>query len=214
MSSLPVFSTPDSAVWENEILIGANDQNFYTIKMYKYLMGTYYANIDSVFLIEKAINNGEIIEKIVLRVVSNMDVTSEGDWQHTDRIENPINIIDYQKEKNIQLVYQRNFYDSKFSFSPQGLILNYRGSKELIVDRPAVNGFIDWFDQYIGYQETYSSDRDFRIRVSQAYESKTHVFLVVETGADQSDTTFKQSILVFQRDKLNSARQKINRLKN
>jgi hypothetical protein len=212
-TSLILFSTPDSSVWENEILIGANDDNFYTIKMCKYLTGTYYYNIDSVFLIERVLNSGKVNEKIVLRVVNNMDVTTEGNWQHTEMIEAPINIIEYQKEKKVNLVYQRNFDGLSFMFSPDGLIINYRESEEMIVSKAYIDSFIDWYDQSIALQETYSSDNEFRIKVSQSYESKTHVFLVVETGADQSDTNLRQSVLAFPQARIDSARQKINRLK-
>ncbi len=211
---LTALSTPNSAIWENEILIGVNDQNYYTIKTCRYLTGTYFHNIDSVFLIEREINTGKVIDRKVLRVIDHKDATTNGDWQHTEMIENPINLIEYQKDKKVELVFQSNYKNMKFKFSADGLLLLYRDSEELIENRAYVENYVDWFNEYLSYQEKYPNDFDFQIRISQTYESRTHKFFIVESGSDHTDSDFRQTVLVVHRDKLNAARQRINRRKN
>ena len=212
--SLTVFATPNNAIWENEILIGVNSDNYYTIRTCKYLTGTYYHDIDSIFLIEKELSSGAIIDKIVLRVIDHKDSTANGDWQHKELIENPINLIEYQKNKHMEIAYQGNYFDSKFDFLRDGLFINYRNGKELIVDKTYLDKYIDWYSEYIQYQEEYSDDIDFRIKVALAYETRTHMFLVVESGSDHCDMDFRQSILVIDKNKYRTAKQNIVKRKN
>jgi hypothetical protein len=211
---LTALSTPNVAFWENETLIGVNKQNYYTIKTCKYLTGTYYHNIDSVFLFEREINTGKVIERKVLRVIDHRDTTSNGDWKHTEMIKNSTNIIEHQKEKEVDLIFQSNYKNMKFKFSKDGLLLLYKDSEELIVTRAYIEKYVDWLNQYLSSQEKYPNNHDFQIRISQTYQSRTHEFFIVESGPDHSDSDFRQTVLVFHHDKLNTARQRINKRKN
>lgn len=91
-----------------------------------------------------------------------------------------------------------------------GLFLNYNGNEEIILNKTFLDGYIDWFDKCIIDQQKYPNDDDFQMRISASYESFSHLFLIVETGSGHTDSDFRQSVLVFPKDKYEFARKKLN----
>ena len=206
------LSTPNRATWENEILLGMNQSYFYTLKTCRYLTGTYFHSIDSVFLLEKDLKTGAVQEEIPIRVVEHRDETSMGDWTHTEQWKDPVNLIEYQMAKKMEILYQSNLPENyNFRFSGEGLMLHYKNREEQIVVTDHLANFISWIELYLYYQDNYKNDRDFRIRISEAYASAGHYFFVVESGVDHSDIDFKQSILVFRRELFQEAKRKIDK---
>ena len=205
-----VFS-PEKAIWENETLLGANEYNFYTLKAYRHINGNYYFTVDSVFLLEKSLGSGKVLAKVVLRVVENIDEDGNGNWQHSDRFTNQLDIIGYLRKKKASLIYAKNFTGLTFKLGNEGLMLNNKENETQLVSRQYIGNYIPWFAEYLDYQQAYPGDPDFQVRVSQEYQSASHIFLVVEAGASQGDTDFKQGIIVLSQDKFRVAKKLIGK---
>lgn len=210
---IPLLSmaTPNPCTWENEFLLGANDSRFFTLVQVKHLTGTYYYNVDSVFLVEKDHSTGKLLHKQLLRVVEHRDTTSNGNWKHSEVYTNPLNLFQYLASRKVLPVYRDAFPATSFQIRDTGLVMRYRGIDAQIVSKASMSGFIPWLETALEDQTATKGSRDFRIRISGAFSNGATVFLVVDTGPEQSDVDYRQTLLAIPRNTITQAIQRINR---
>lgn len=203
-------STPNSAVWENEILIGVTENYYYTMKLGRYFPSNYFQYADSLFLFEKELNTGKVTEKTILRVIHHNSAEIGGKWEHIEMVKNPLNLIQYQMEKKMEFAFKVSFPDTKFKINKKGLFLKMGKDEEILLNKTYVDKYVGWIDDCLTNQIKYPDINEYQIRVLETYAAAGYIFLVVESGANNADSDFRQTLLVFKQEIFYSAQQKIN----
>ena len=136
-------ATPSEHYWENENLLGENTKYFYILKNCRYNPGSNYHFVDSVFLIERNKISGYVENKILLRIIDCEDETTMGDWVYTELFTNPLNLVQYQKEKSIHPIF-KDEYDDIIKITEIGIIVENHTDKKLIMGLWRLGRFSDW----------------------------------------------------------------------
>ncbi len=148
------YATPESGVGIKEAVIGYNDNYFYTFQMNNYILGTYYAAKDSVFLLEKELSTGKIKSKIFVNSRHHFDKDANGRWETTISENSDLNFIDYVESKNIKYLYPTisrtfSYRNLKLIVDFTGLKLKLNGETELIVGFDKLEIFAPWVKHYL-----------------------------------------------------------------
>lgn len=201
--ALSSFSpTPNASVWENVQLIGANSKSVFSFNLLRYNRGTYYEDIDSLFVVEKELLTGTIIDKKLLRVIKNerlifSEYIDSMQHVHTEMYSNPFDLIAYQKENDIQFLFQGE-QNKLLKFAKEGLFFGEGSMKELVMDKKAVLKFMDIEDGPFSYIE------DFHISLAY-YNNPSFYILIVDSGEPYTDSDFRQALLPIPKELYNNA---------
>ena len=211
------YATPDDGVREHDVLIGYNENYYYSFKTINYPSGTYYANRDSAFLIERELKSGKLISKIFISSRYHRDSTSYGDWRTKEYVNSKFNYIEYLSEKNIKYLYPSIYKYSSyrrlwFEVDFDGLKLMYKQEKELIAELDLVEVYAPWIRKYLQEKEKtkqkYPNSKREYVKAACLIGDNDYVFLIIigEMNAD-----YLQSILPLKKEELSKkARETIN----
>jgi len=203
-----IFAIPDDGIREHDIVIGYNDNYYYSIKTISYPSGTYFSHRDSAFLVDRELQTGKVISKIFLSTRYHRDSTSYGDWKTKESDNNEFNYVEYLKENNIKYlfpnVYRYTTYRNiRFDIDSEGLKIKRKNEKELLLGIEKVEIFAPWVRDYL--LKEAKMDKEFPrrkheyIKVFDTVGDNEFLFVIIE---GKYDPEYLQSIVVIRKDKL------------
>ena len=114
--------TPNASVWENVQLIGANTKSVFSLNLLRYNSGSYYRSVDSLFVVEKNLKTGTLIERRPLKTVEFYQDPDSTSYVLTETYAKLFDLIAYQKENNIEFLFQGLIFDF-LKFTNEGLCI-------------------------------------------------------------------------------------------
>lgn len=185
------MTTPDGFVWENIQVIGANKKSVFSLNLLRYNSGSYYRSVDSLFVVEKNLMNGCLIERRPLKTVAFYQHPDSTTYELTETFSEPFDLIDYQRENNIEFLFQNSPFDL-LKLKEEGLFVAGDTIEELLMDKQTLISFMDIENNPFVYVDEFN--------IAAKYSNKQYVIFVVNYGPLYSDENFKQTIISIPND--------------
>ena len=190
------MTTPGSSVWENVQLIGANSKSVFSLNVLRYNSGSYYRSVDSLFVVEKNLMTGSLIERRPLKTVEFYQDPDSTSYVLTETYSKPFDLIAYQKDNDIEFLFKDGISDL-LKFTNEGLYIVDGTIKELVMDKQTVLKFMNIENKAFNGQEKF--------HISLAYSHPQYLILIVDYGTCSSDEDFLQAIVSIPDDQYHNA---------
>lgn len=206
-----VFATPDDGVVEHESLLGYNTESFYSVKVISYPTGTYYAQFDSAFVIERAFKTGIIKSKQFINTRHHKDSTALGDWYTSITENQEFDFVRFMDENNIKYLYPnitRHSTDfvAGFIIDSDGMKLKFKKGIDLISPMDVLEKHNAWIKDYLEMQEIRNAKypnwkKAEYVRVRDFILSDDYLFVIV--SGDNEPERF-ETIFAIERNKFDN----------
>jgi hypothetical protein len=99
------FGTPGFNRWERALLLGANDDSYYTLVFTRHNPGSYYSDFDTVYVQQRSNQSGEIVRRFEASTQVLRDTTAYGDWAYLSDSAYLFDSIEFVRAERVRLAF-------------------------------------------------------------------------------------------------------------
>lgn len=204
-------ATPDDGITIHETLVGYNSESYYCIQLVGYPSGTYYAHLDSAFMIARDFTTGKIKSKSYISSRDHIDKSSLGFWNTTLAENKDFDFIRFIKEQDIKYLYPEIYRFTvteliHFKMDMEGLKvrIGYDEEYKTIVKTNRFDQAAPWMKKYLIKEEELRKkygafSKNEAIKTRYFIGDGKYMFMTI-TG--EWDAEHSEIVVAFERDEV------------
>lgn len=199
--------------WEEEDLLGYNELHYYVLHRQKTFelsaMGLSPSR-DSVFLLQKELSTGKVVDKILLKVIENRydrDGRSVSEYKYV----NPMNLTSYEKKHRILPCSRKPSYDEEFTclrVTAEGVVVeNAAGAQKQVIGAWRLGQCVAWY-KALWAERKSDFGKVFEVNVVEYQTDLEHDYIFVSIEVDVEgvyDGAFYHAIVAISTETLGDA---------
>ena len=200
------FHTPDEGIQEYDVLIGYNDDFYYSIKTIHYLAENRFQRIDSSFLLQRSLKTSLEVNRTLLRAAKHTDKSTEEDWETNEFINPDFKLEQFIIENKIKYLFPEIYENSNyrpywFELDSEGLKISYRGETTVVQDMESIEKAASWMSESLKEQnedsKAYPDERHNYVNTQSFVGDDKYLFVRVSSEIIPNRL---ESILVIEMD--------------
>ena len=209
--SARLTATPDDGITIHETLIGYNSESYYCIQLVGYPSGTYYAHMDSAFMIARDFNTGKIKSKNYISSRDHVDKGAVGFWSTMLSENKDFDFISFIKEHDVKYLYPdiyrftvTEFIYFKMDMEGLKVRIGYDQEYKMVVKTNRFDQAAPWIKKYLIKEA--ASNKKYPMRSSEK-AIKTRYFIgdgkyMFMTITGEWDAEHSEIVVAFERNEV------------